>query len=220
MSQGAGPAPVSSRRSRLSIISLIAICLVFGAVHGQSGRKPPPPPRPSTPPADTTEPPASSDSKPEKQKVPIIVTTYLPNVSSSSIYVNVVADGCLGRLKQSGGFAVTRQREMNRKEASDTAKGSADSYVLWVELRSDRADPTVEDSRYAYDLYVDYALFTPGTGKVKTTGRVYQRRAGTIGSPVPLPPTVGRAPIESQLEQAGRETADRVMSALNILPPR
>jgi hypothetical protein len=109
---------------------------------------------------------------------------------------------------------------MNRKEASDLAKGSTDSYVLWFELRSDRGNYTSDDPRYASELYVDYSLYVPGTGKIRTSGHVYQRRVGAIGSPVPLPPTIGRGPVESQLEQAGRETADRVMAALNIPSPR
>jgi hypothetical protein len=222
MSQKTWLGLASSRRIRFSLISIITVCLVFGLVYGQSGRKPPAPkpPPPSAPPADSDQSSQSSDSKPDKQRTPLVVTTYLPNVSSSSVYTNIVADGCLARLKQSVAFAVSRQREMNRKEASDLAKGSTDSYVLWFELRSDRGDPTMEDPRYAYDLYVNYAVFIPGTGKIKTAGHVYQRQVGAVGSPVPLPPTVGGGPIESQLEHAGRETADRVISALNIVAPR
>ena len=221
MSQKTWLGLVFSRPIRFSLVSIITICLVFGLAHGQSGRKPPAPkpPPPSAPPADSDQSPQSSGNKPDKQRIPLIVTTYLPNVSSSSVYTNIVADGCLARLKQSVAFAVTRQREMNRKEASDMAKGSTDSYVLWFELRSDRGDPTMEDPRYAYDLYVNYVVFIPGTGKIKTAGHVYQRQVGAIGSPLPLPPTVGGGPIESQLEHVGRETADRVISALNVPAP-
>src|SRR5215469_2750452 len=100
---------------RLLICGTVMIVALAGLADGQSGRKPPKPQPPtvnSTP--DDQGGPAKPDN-PGKPKTPITVTSYLPNTASSSIYTNVVVDGCLERLKQSGAFAVTREREMNRK---------------------------------------------------------------------------------------------------------
>jgi hypothetical protein len=61
-------------------------------------------------------------------------------------------------------------------------------------------------------LLVSYLIFSPGTGKIKTSGRIYVRSSRNILG--------GRLPTsragDAQLYQAGRETADRVISALNL----
>jgi len=209
-------------RVGIFVLGIGFLLAMAGLSFGQSGRKPP---KPQPPPTSSTHDDQGGPAKPDnpapsKPKIPITVASYLPNTGSSSIYTNIVVDGCLERLKQSGAFEITRGREMNRKEASDLAKGSTDSYVLWIELRSDRGDVMMEP-RYASELYVDYVLFAPGTGKTRTAGHVYQRRTGALGTPLPLPlpPTVGRGPIESQLDRAGRDTADRVIAALNLPQP-
>ena len=67
-------------------------------------------------------------------------------------------------------------------------------------------------------LYVRYELYTPGTGKTKSSGNVYQRGArGPGGMPVPLPRSNGSA--EYLLRNCGREMADRVMDAISVARP-
>jgi hypothetical protein len=65
------------------------------------------------------------------------------------------------------------------------------------------------------DLVVSFTIFSPGTGKVKEQGRVYVRPSGGVLSQR-LP--TGRTG-ELQLNEAGRETADRVMSILHLGSP-
>jgi len=61
-----------------------------------------------------------------------------------------------------------------------------------------------------------------GTGKVKTSGRVYQRQGrstvGGVGVPLPVP-NGGPAAAEYSLKQTGREVAERVIDTLGVLPP-
>jgi hypothetical protein len=60
---------------------------------------------------------------------------------------------------------------------------------------------------------------------VKTGGRVYlrayRRSVGVGGVPVgiPLPPIDNRAAIESSIQQAGREAAERVMAEFDVMSP-
>jgi hypothetical protein len=57
-------------------------------------------------------------------------------------------------------------------------------------------------------------LYTPVTGKTKTSGHVYQRQSA-IGS-IPQ----GNMTAEYALRRAGRELADRILGTLNLpLPP-
>jgi hypothetical protein len=109
---------------------------------------------------------------------------------------------------------------MNRKEAIDLAKKSSDTYVVWFELEvdmaySDRSGIGAVPPQY---LMVRFEVYTPTTGKTKTSGRVYQRPQGPGGIPIPGPGTSGSAVYS--LGYAGREMADRVLDSLGIARPR
>jgi hypothetical protein len=125
-------------------------------------------------------------------------------------------EGFLERMQTSNSVKVRPGRDMNRKEASDYAKASADTYVVLIQLDVDPAYSNRDRMGYAdpYTLYVDYVVFAPGTGKSKSSGHVYQRRGAMGGSPLPLPRTTAGA--EYSLKNAGRETADRVLDALGL----
>ena len=140
-------------------------------------------------------------------------------MNTSSIYSRIVEDGCLDRLSQSGSVKASPTKELNRKQAIDLAKGSTDAYVLWFELQVDYADSERAglggvNPQY---LYVRFEVFTPGTGKTKTSGNVYQRPRGPGGVPIPLPRTTGTA--EYLLRNCGREMADRLFDTLSVSRP-
>jgi hypothetical protein len=115
------------------------------------------------------------------------------------------------------------EREMNRKEASDAAMPPTPRYVVLLELSRERMgyDRRRDNGYYPEDVVVQYTVFSPGTGKVKTSGRVYTRRAGMnrggVGLPLPVP-TDGPAAAEYMLKQSGREVADRVIDSLGVVP--
>jgi hypothetical protein len=110
--------------------------------------------------------------------------------------------------------------EMNRKEAIDIAKASTDTYVLWFELDVDAIDAgrTMGSVPPQY-LYVNYAVFTPGTGKTRTSGHVYQRQRGPAGMPLPVPGPQTGSSADYSLQYAGREMADRLLDALSVSHP-
>ncbi|HYL99022.1 MAG TPA: hypothetical protein VEZ90_08720, partial [Blastocatellia bacterium] len=152
-----------------------------------------------------------------KPKITLVVTSFLPEINSSVILTNEVVESCMDRLGLSSAFDIAREDQMNRKEAIDKAKGMKSGYLLYMELDLDTADRDlagIGPQDYS-NLYVWYMLYEAQTGKIKTQGHVYQRPAY---NGVPVPTTQGN--IEYPLQQAGRETADRIMQAVGVaLPP-
>lgn len=220
--------PSCIRCSTPSIAAAMFICilLLLGAApisQAQSGRRPPK--RPTSPdplPPKGEEPPIkpSSDQN-STPKIPVKVVWHLTYISSSTIYSRTVQEACLERLSQSGSIkATTAADEMNRKQAIDMAKGSADTYVLWFELEIDSAynDRSGIGSVPAQYLTVRFEVYSPTTGKTKTSGHIYQRPQGPGGIPLPGPGTSGSA-IYS-LGYAGREMADRMFDTLGVARPR
>ncbi|HWO01231.1 MAG TPA: hypothetical protein VNS63_18370 [Blastocatellia bacterium] len=210
-------------RARVFVTFFLCGLLVVAAsvsAPGQSGRRPPKQPSSTdTKPPASTEPPVQP-STPAATLLPILVVKNLPNVGSSSILTGIALDGCLEELKQSRAVQVSSSKDKTRKEASDYAKTSKDTYVVLIELEqevaaTDRPNVSIAggDPR---SLLVSYVVFTPVTGKVATQGRVYQgQRQGPLGR-VPT----SNASVDYELRICGREVADRVLDALKIARPQ
>jgi hypothetical protein len=200
---------------------LICALLVLTSAQAQSGRRPPKQPTSPDPmPPAQTEPPIQPSTRAETgHRLPILVVRNLPTIGSSSIYTNIALNGCLEELKRSPAVEVASAKDKNRKEASDYAKASTDTYVVLIQLDQDTVDvehPSVSVlGGNPATLCVSYILFTPGTGKVKTQGKVYQ---GQRRGPVGLPPG-SQASVDYELRRCGREAADRVLDALNFPRP-
>jgi hypothetical protein len=201
-------------------LSLVLLLVTAFGAAAQSGRKPPKPPKsPDPSPSKQEEPPIAPPSEQKSSpKIPVKVVWQSYAVASSSIYARSVQESCLDELSKSGSVtASTTAKELNRKEAIDIAKASADTYVVWFQLEPDPAynDRSGIGSIPAQYLIVSFYVFTPTTGKTKASGRVYQRPVGPGGLPVPGRGTNGYY----SLEYAGREMADRVLTALGLGRP-
>jgi hypothetical protein len=215
--------PGAAARALSLLICALLIMAAAGFAPAQSGRKVPRrpsspdplPPKPSEPPIEEAKP------KDDKPQTTILVSFDRDNLSSSSHWIGTVVQECMGRLKDSRAVTVTAGREMNRKQASDTAKATTDTYVVWIELQVDpayrgRMNTGYTDPRY---LYVSYTLFSPGTGKTKSSGNVYPYNRAVGGIPLPGRIPNSSASAEYALRQAGRDTADRVLENLNLPRP-
>lgn len=208
-------------------VAALCIALLFvisaGSVsQAQSGRRPPKAPTSPDPlPPKQDEPPIKPSSPDQKSTsgIPIKVGWYLQNINASAIYNRIVEEGCLARLSQANSVKASPTKELNRKEAIDIAKGSTDTYVLWFELEVDTADAGNMGMGNVPPQYlsVRFEVFTPGTGKIKTSGHIYQRPRGPGGVPIPLPRTSGSA--EYLLRNCGREMADRLLDTLSVTRP-
>jgi hypothetical protein len=213
----------STQRAAAAMFVCVLLLLSAAPIsQAQSGRRPPKQPTAPDPlPPKAEEPPikpsADQNSAP---KIPVKVVWHLANFSSSTIYSRTVQEACLERLSQSGSIrATTAADELNRKQAIDMAKGSADTYVVWFELEvdasyTDRSGIGAVPPQY---LTVRFEVYTPTTGKTKTSGHIYQRPQGPGGLPLPGPGTSGSA-IYS-LGYSGREMADRVFDTLGVARP-
>ena len=212
--------------SQTAAAILLAILILVSAApisQAQSGRRPPK--RPTSPdplPPKSEEPPIvpSSDHN-SASKIPVKVVWQVSFVGRSTIYPRTVQEACLARLSQSGSIKPTAAAdEKNRKEAIDIAKASTDTYVLWFELEVDpsyRERSGIGNVPPQY-LTIRFEVYTPTTGKSKTSGHIYQRPQGPGGLPIPGSGTSGSA-IYS-LGYAGREMADRVFDTLGVARPR
>jgi hypothetical protein len=211
------------RQRRAAVLLWLLIFLIAAPLsEAQSGRRPPKQPTSPDPlPPKNEEPPIKPPSEQNSApKIPVKVVWQLSHIGSSSIYSRTVQEACLERLSKSGSVTPGAARdEMNRKQAIDLAKGSSDTYVVWFELE---LDPQYQDRGGIGNvppqyLTVRFELYTPGTGKTKTGGNVYQRPQGPGGLPLPVPGTAGTAGYS--LAYAGREMADRVLNALGVGHP-
>jgi hypothetical protein len=208
------------RNVALPLLSIVLLVVTAFGAAAQSGRKPPKPPKSPDPlPQKQEDPPIAPPSEQKSTpKIPVKVLWQSYAVASSSIYARSVQESCLDELSKSGAVtASTTAKELNRKEAIDIAKASADMYVVWFQLEPDPAynDRSGIGSIPAQYLVVSFYVFTPTTGKTKASGRIYQRQVGPGGLPIPGSGTNGYY----SLEYAGREMADRVLATLGIGRP-
>jgi hypothetical protein len=200
-------------------------CLLIAAVSfAQSGRRVPK--RPETPLPPAGEGPSKSPEEkkePDKPKLSVLVVRDISfDPGFGGAYGDIPARGCAERLRESLALEVILGREMNRKEASDHARDSENTYVVWMEVRSDdfRSDPNSLGSFDPNRIYVNYVLYTPKTGKAKTQGRVFLSQAasaGDIGVGLPTPRNAGM--VNFLLKKAGVVTAERVMNAMGVAAP-
>ncbi len=208
--------PARLTQSLAALLFCAFIVLMAGNMaEAQSGRRTPKPtgyPTSTLPPAEsepTSRPPAT---KPEPPRLSLVVTTdKLGQSINIPLYLHdVLLNSFFEHLRDYPTVASTVGKDMNRKQAIDQAKAEKEGYVVWLELV---ADGFAADSSNPYGLQVNYVVYTPGTAKIKTQGRVYPRNyRPVLGGR--MPPM--RTSAEYQLYGAGRETAERVLAAFNI----
>lgn len=125
---------------------LLLFCLSF-SVFAQSGRRTRQ--RPTEQPTATPTPEAASENEKAKAQPPaansvasVIVASdsFSPSSNVPSYYLDAALDACAMRLKQSASLSVNMGgARMTRGEASQQAKKEKSSYVLWLDLRTDRS---------------------------------------------------------------------------------
>ena len=219
---------LSPRRIASLFLCALFLLNVVAIAEGQSGRRVPK--RPTAPdplPPAQSEPPINPPSpQNDRVAIPLLLAMYRPDVGSSAIYARVVVDGFMERTQKAAAIKVRTGKEMNRKEAIDAAKASKDTYVVWFQLQADVAGAqhprTTISGGDPFSLYVDYFVYEPGTGKVKSAGHIYQRtNRGVGGAPWPVPNSRSTGAAEYSLRYAGVELAERVLDTLNLLttPP-
>jgi hypothetical protein len=216
--------PFSS--SFLPFTALLILLAVPCAAQAQSGRRAatgkgsatpaPSPAPPVTPPAAPARPPV----KPQHSL--LVLSDVSQNLYFSIPYPERVQGWVTKRLRESPALEVAAGDRANRSEAIKRAKASAEGFVLFLRLDESGSSPAMTRTGGANldDVSISYALFSPVTGKAKSSGVVYLNQRNTIfgggpGSTMPLcyPNVRGTDYI---LLQASLEIASRIMAALNI----
>lgn len=196
----------------LCLLCILALCSVGWA---QSGRRSPKPISPPTPTPSPAEPPSTPQEKPAQKQQTLIagMSDELSSVYIPGYMLDAVWRGFIERFKAYSSIMLSTEKRMSRKQATDRAKKQTESFVVLLQLGAEDLNARMSGTSVD-DLVVSYLIFTPGTAKVKDQGRVYLRSyRGVLGTRVPT----GRE--STQLYEAGREAAGRVLSDLDIPNP-
>lgn len=208
---------------RISAAFFAVLLLASGfAILGQSGRraKTPPPVQTATP-----EPVPTSTKPKETEKPALELVVGIDRYSDVSdiplMFYGSVVSSCAERLDDAKSVKVSATFEsMSRADAAKRAKGEEKAYVVSLELRSLNTRVDFQTARDLNDVFVDYAVFAPTTGKVIASGKVYQR-AAALGGVIAKQPS-GRNTIadhEYWLKEAARTAAEKILAALRIHIP-
>jgi len=208
---------LSEKRFKALLIVCFSMILSFSeAASAQSGRKNKNASSPQPPVA--VEPKTDAPANPPPKKAAPLATIIVGGDKNGSTlytlayYVEDAMAGCMDRIKESSRLETIGGGNMTRKDAIDRAKRETASYVLWLEVRTER-DPAQTN------LTITYYVFTPQTAKIFTSGHVYvgdtTASTGPVG--VGVPSVTKRMPIDYQVKEAGREIADRVVSKFLVV---
>jgi hypothetical protein len=210
-----------SRSRKLQFIFLLALSLLLpSAAHAQSGRR-------STRESSKTPPttPSVSGPKPvEKKPDTAQRLQLLVGINGNAVFATVpyylydtVLDNCIRRLGEAEiVFATSAGNRMARGDAIKAAKLEKSRYVVLLDIGDEYADAGKQVKNGQNELYVDYVIFEPQTGKVKQSGRAHQRIYQTGRGGVLSPKKNSPIYSEYALRQAAREAADRVLAAFDI----
>ena len=196
--------------SALTLACLLLVLALTGfAQSGRRARKTEPLPPVPTPEASPTPTPKKS---PERPATPVFigVNAYDSNGNIPLYFSDSVGKSCAQRLSQSSNVNVElSSRDVSRAEAIRKAKDAKVGFAVLLELRSDR----MSEGRNAdlSRLYLEYAVFSAGTGKQLASGNVYQQSGGVrdiIGS------RDSTSAAENRLKQAARIVAERILAVM------
>ena len=219
------PNPSRTRAALFGAASLIiAAAFCAASVAAQSGRKAQKPlglPTEKAKPAD----PADKPAEPKKQDALftfVVLKDDTLSVGFDTIARDGVAAAFMDRLKQVGRDIDIKDGGKGRRgEARDRAKKEETAYVVFFSMDESGYNGSSQDLR---GVVLRTYVYTPKTGDLKYSDTMFQRpyqdtaRIGGVRVPVPSRRTE-RYPSQHQLEQAARDSADRLLSRFNVAPP-
>lgn len=207
-------------------VQLALIVLMTGYfVAAQSGRRnaPPvnlPPVVPEKP--EPTPTPQSAPPKPVKAEYFFrVMSDISPSLHSEFAFPEQMPRWVVERLRSSPFFDVDfGETNATRKKAIDAAKESEKTYIVFLELEENQ----FAGSSAQGEVWINYYVFSPVTGKSFLNGRVtlydQGRSVGVLGQSrqqACYPTVRGR---DYLLLTASLETAERIMGKFNVaIPP-
>ncbi len=182
----------------------------------QSGRRTPkssPAPVAAPTPEPTPAPIASEQPKSVLQFV-IGIDRYDSFSSISIASYNAALRSCAARLDEPLSVSVERlERSLSRGEATNRAKAEKKSYVVWLHIREDEMSSSPTGT--ANNVFIEYIVFAPITGKVVSSGSAYPRRRGIL-------PSSRTSGINGDREiiEAAQAVASKILGAMHMHIPR
>lgn len=199
--------------SRSKGLILVPLLLILGhSANAQSGRRAPQ----SQPKAAAAETAATSgETSPSlanqgghhrlEHKVKLLVARQLTSKqlpSEATIYASFIK-----RLNEFTNVSGTSLGDVKRQQAILRAREETESFVVLLQFEIDN----FQEGRLVLnspDLEVKYFIFAPGSGELKTKGKVYYQAIG--GAKMRKDNWPNGPPIKITVEAAGIETAERV----------
>lgn len=214
---------VPPRPGRRLLFVVAALIAFVSATAGQSGRRGAS--KPSVSPPATSTPSESSSTNPTESaakkapEIQLLVGIDDPSPISGipRYFADTVLDACVRRLSQPAGVKVTAgPRTLTRGDAIKAAKAETARFVVWLQVGNLSSDAGRQASGNSDEYYVNFMLLEPMTAKSKQSGRVLSgnRRVGNVGVGVPSSRSV--LYVEQAMKEAGRQAAERILSALGI----
>jgi hypothetical protein len=214
------------RRLMLFSAFLFLAFFAFEQAAAQSGRRMP---KVKSPAPTETPAPQPTPQTPVKTPVkPAFSLKVFSNISRAGLmqvrFPDRMPRWVVERLRNSVLLDVVQGGEATLKKAQEMAKETADTFIVLVELDENRfADASASRSSQR-DIWIDFTVLTPGTGKTKQKGRVYLnsnltgRNRGVLGRKISCYPTLNND--DYILWEASFETAERIMAGFDLpLPP-
>ena len=196
--------------------ALVAMCAL--GIVAQSGRRGNKATTPISVP--TPEPPPPTPTPTVKQKPAFTFLVGLDRTGNfSRISLNAfsgVVRNCADRLDEPASVeASVSSEDMSRADAIRKAKGEKEAYVVWLQLRPDTFSGQTGIYDDPYNVYVEYTVFAPTTGKQETSGNTYPDAYRNKRIRIPTSSTEG----DYYLNQAARGAAERILDHFHVRLP-
>ena len=206
---------------KLHLFLLISIALlIWDSAQAQSGRRSTPgsttttTTAPSTPAAKTAE--KKPGAEPRLQLLVGINRADAFTITPYYVYDTLLAD-CIKRLSDAEMvFANSGGNTMNRSAAVKAAREETTRWVVSLEVKSLFAESGQQIKPEQDELFVEYTVVEPVTGKIKRSGRtqrhIYQSGGGKSQSATKGGPNYS----DYSIKQAAIEAADKILAGFDI----
>lgn len=209
--------PASSVLYAICFATVLLTCAL--AVTGQSGRrvrKSESAPV-SIPTPEATPTPAARAEKPKPAFTFIVGLDRYSDFSTISLNISSgVLRSCVDRLDDSASVvAEMSTNDMSRGDAIRKAKAEKEAYIVWLHLRSNNFTDQGRTRSDSSNVYIEYSVFAPVTGKLATSGNTYPEAYRNRGIRLPTSSVNG----DYYLNQAARGAAERILDHFHVRAP-
>ncbi len=148
----------------------------------------------------------------------VVAIDKFGDFNRASLYtLNGVTRNCANRFNDAPAARGTVSgQNLSRSEAIKQAKAEKTSYIVWLQLKSNskRFDPGVYDD--PNDVYLQYFVFEPQTGKQMSQGNTYPEAYRNMRIRLPGPSSDG----DYYLNMAARGAAERILDHFHLVVNR